>query len=235
MKDNYFVSGVIVAAGSGARMGHIQKPLIKLGNKTAFEHVFQAFCDSCVDEIVIVCRSKSDYLPLIPKDTSKPVIFAEGGDTRAFSVYNGVTSTAKKYDPEHIVCIHDSVRPFVTPDLIDRVVQGAKRTGAATASHIATDTMKYINIDAGINYTPDRNYLRSIQTPQAFRKDIYTLSFMNAQRTKLTSTDETSMAEHASYPVEYIDSDELNIKLTTPKDIKLAKAIFFLDSRGELD
>jgi 2-C-methyl-D-erythritol 4-phosphate cytidylyltransferase len=96
-----YVSGIIVAAGSGVRMnaglpaGTISKPLIKLGRKTVFEYVIEAFAASIVDEIIIVCSDKAVFLPLIRR-LQKPVCFAEGGKTRAISVYNGVSAFQKR-------------------------------------------------------------------------------------------------------------------------------------------
>ncbi|HOJ48830.1 MAG TPA: 2-C-methyl-D-erythritol 4-phosphate cytidylyltransferase [Bacillota bacterium] len=245
MKDNTdakvskrpFVSGIIVAAGSSVRMnaglpaGTISKPLIKLGRKTVFEYVIEAFAASSVDEIIVVCADKSAFLPLIPKELKKPVRFAEGGKTRAISVYNGV-SASKQGDG--LVCIHDCARPFVTSEMIDKVIDAAVQSGAATASHPVTDTIKYVNPEAKTIYTPERKYLVSVQTPQAFSKKIYTVSFALAQKQNMTATDETSMVENAGFQVTYVETPRTNIKLTTPEDIKTAKAILFLQERGEL-
>jgi 2-C-methyl-D-erythritol 4-phosphate cytidylyltransferase len=231
MTDDVFVSGIIVAAGSGTRMGRVAKPFIKLGDRTVLEYVLDAFLQSCVDEIIIVCADNSAFLPYIPANASKPIIFAEGGRTRTISVYNGVSQSKKG---EGIVCIHDCARPFVTADIINEVVNAAKESGAATASHPVKDTIKYVNPNANTVYTPERKFLLSIQTPQAFKKSVYSVSFMLAQKQKATNTDETALAENAGFSVAYVNTPETNIKLTTPEDIKIAKSILFLKSRGEL-
>lgn len=235
MKDKpsgkLFVSGIIVAAGSGIRMGTVAKPLIKLGKKTVFEYVLEAFLASSVDEIVIVCSDKSLFLPLIPANIQKPIKFAEGGKTRALSVYNGVSEANKG---EGLVCIHDCARPFITSEIINNVIDAAAVSGAATASNPVTDTIKYVNTEAKNIYTPERKYLFSIQTPQVFIKNIYTISFALAQKQGLKATDETSMAEKAGFTVTYVETPKTNIKLTNPDDIKTAKAILFLQERGEI-
>ena len=225
-----FVSGIIVAAGRGTRMGSISKPLIKLGKKTVFEHVLSAFFNSCVDEIIVVCNDKNAFLPYI-SEWKKPIIFAEGGRTRALSVYNGVAATKKESE---LVCIHDCARPFVTGEIIDKVVAEAAKIGAATASHAVTDTIKYVNKEANTYYIPERKYLFAVQTPQAFTKNIYTVSFALAQKQKLSATDETGMAENAGFTVGYVETPSINIKLTTPEDIKIAKALLFLKGRNEI-
>ncbi|HBR31638.1 MAG: 2-C-methyl-D-erythritol 4-phosphate cytidylyltransferase [Eubacteriales bacterium] len=232
INDNkLFVSGIIVAAGSGTRMGTVAKPLIKLGKKTVFEFVLAAFAASAVDEIIVVCNDKSAFLPLIPSDINKPVLFAEGGETRALSVYNGVSASNKK---NGLVCIHDCARPFVTPEIINNVIKAASESGVATASCTVTDTIKYVNGDTNTVYTPERKYLLSVQTPQALIKNIYTVSFALAKKQGLSLTDETTMAENAGFKVTYVESSKANIKLTTPEDIKTAKAILYLTERGDM-
>lgn len=223
------VGAVIVAAGSGTRMGNVSKPLIKLGDKTVFEHVLSAFsaCSS-VDEIVIVCRDKAPFEKLVKSE--KPVRFAEGGKTRFHSVSNGVD--ALKY--ADIVCIHDCARPFITPEEIEKLIGEAVKTGAATACTRVKDTVKYADPGEKCFYTPKRENLIAVQTPQVFKRDIYIASRAVAIRDSLYATDETSIAEHAGFAVSYAETSELNIKLTDINDVKIAKAICFLKEKGEL-
>lgn len=233
MKESkLFVSGIIVAAGSGTRMGTIAKPLIKLGKKTVFEYVLEAFLASVVDEIIIVCNDTASYQPFIPLKKQKTIRFAEGGKTRSLSVYNGVSKVTRT---DGLICIHDCARPFVTPEMIDNVVRNASESGAATASCSVTDTIKYVNNDTKTIYTPERKYLVSVQTPQVFIKNIYTVSYALAQSKGLTATDETTMVEHAGFQVTYVETPKTNIKLTTLEDIKIAKAILYLSEHGELN
>ena len=212
-------------------MGGVAKPLIKLGAKTVFEYVLEAFFASCVDEIVIVSSDKDAFIPYIPKSPVKPISFAEGGKTRMLSVYNGVAASSKG---DGIVCVHDCARPFVTARIIDKVIDAAIQSGAATASRPVTDTVKYVNNEAKTVYTPERKYLVSVQTPQAFKKRLYTIAFALAVKQGLSATDETSMLENAGVTVTYCETPGTNIKLTTPEDIKTAKAMLFLHSKGEL-
>ena len=53
------ICGIIVAAGSGRRMGGISKPLIKLVKKTLFEYVLEAFMQSAVSDITVVCSEEN--------------------------------------------------------------------------------------------------------------------------------------------------------------------------------
>ncbi len=227
--DKPFVSAIILAAGSGARMGGVSKPLIKLGNKTLLERVVETFSDcKSVGEIIVVTKDADVFAPLIK--TGKPFSFAEGGKSRADSAANGVKA-AKKAD---FVCIHDCARPFITVDEVEKLISEAIKTGASCACTRVTDTVKYISEEEKCLYTPKRDNLRAVQTPQIFKKDVYIVSRAKALKDGFVSTDDTSIAEHAGFTVSYVECSPLNMKLTTPDDIKIAKAINFLEERGNI-
>lgn len=229
MNKKPYVGVVIVAAGSGTRMGNVSKPLIRLGDKTVLEHVLSSFsvCPS-VDEIAIVCKDEFAFEGLVKSE--KPVKFVAGGKTRFESVSNGVDAL-KKAD---IICIHDCARPFITSEEIEKLIDAAIKTGAATACTKVKDTVKYVSYEEKCFYTPKRENLIAVQTPQVFKRDVYLASRAVALRDNLSATDETTIAEHAGFTVSYIETSELNIKLTDVNDIKIAKAIMFLKERGEL-
>ena len=210
-------------------MGGVSKPLIKLGSKTLLERVVETFSKcSCIDELVIVTKDKDTFAPIVKTD--KPLTFADGGKTRTESVTNGVMA-AKRAD---IVCIHDCARPFITVEDIEKLVEEAKKTGASCACTKVTDTIKYISEEEKCFYTPKRDNLKAVQTPQVFKKDIFIVSRAKAEKDGYTSTDDTSVAEHAGFVVSYVECSPLNIKLTTPEDVKIAKAINFLEEKGNI-
>ena len=218
------VSAVIVAAGSGKRMGGVSKPLIKLGKKTLFEYVLEAFEASCVSEVAVVCSAQNeDALKEIAQNAavSKPVFFVRGGDTRAESVFHGVRACGSN----GYVCVHDCARPFVTAEIIDSVVEGARRAGASTACAPVTDTIKFVDAERGVIYTPERKHLLSIQTPQCFKKEYYLPAYALAAADGSEFTDESALMEHAGHKVEYVACDPSNVKITTRSDLTTARAI----------
>lgn len=222
------VSAIIVAAGEGLRMGGVSKPLIKLGGKAVITLVAEAFseCES-VDEIVIVTKREEDYDGLLPKN--KKIIFAPGGESRLISISNGVSLSSGE-----IVCLHDCARPFVTPFIIEAVISAARSYGVASAFCGAKDTLRYRDEKEGCIYTPKRENMLAVQTPQAFRRDIYFALRAVSQKKLLPGLDEAGMAEEAGFRVEYVENSSLNIKLTDAGDVKVAKAIAFLWERGEI-
>lgn len=226
------VSGVIVAAGSGTRMGGISKPEILLDGVSLFARVLQAFDGSCVQEIIVVCGENRPRLEKIASGVhpAKPVRFCAGGKTRTSSVFNGVNACAE----EHLlICVHDCARPFVTPEIIDTVVAEARQSGAATACSSVTDTIKYVDTEHHAVYTPAREHLVALQTPQVFRRDFYQVAYAVAKGKGASYTDETAMLEAAGASVSYVQTDARNIKLTNRGDLTLARAILAVEKSQE--
>ncbi len=222
------VSAIIVAAGTGQRMGGVEKPLIKLGKSTVFSMVLDAFEKSeTVTDIVVVCRDSTRLAPIAEKYKQKKIIFAPGGKTRTESVLNGVLMAGDT----DIVCIHDCARPFITAENIDDVVNAVYETGASCACKAMTDTVKYTDENGSVQYTPKRDRLIAVQTPQVFRRDIYLVASAMGKKNKISATDDTTLAESAGFKVKYINIGDNNDKLTTAEDIKRAKARIFLEER----
>ena len=226
------VCGIIVAAGSGTRMGGVSKPEIKLNGKTLFERVLEAFLASPVDEIVVVGGENLPRLRLLAGRYSPavPLRFCEGGKTRSESVFAGVCQASPGVS---YACVHDCARPFVTSEIISAVIEGAKKTGAATACSPVTDTIKFVDTEHKTVYTPKRDHLLAIQTPQVFKKESYTVAYALATKQGGVFTDETSMLEAAGATVEYVQTDPRNIKLTTKEDILLARAMLLVEKAKE--
>lgn len=119
-----------------------------------------------IKEIVIVCREQdNDRINKIIElnGFSKVSKLVKGGDSRADSVRNGIgacSENAKYY------AIHDGARPLITVEEIERVVEAAFDTGAATLGTSVKDTIKVVDGFNNIESTPIRSQLRAVQTPQ---------------------------------------------------------------------
>lgn len=226
MKKEPFVSAIIVAAGSGTRMGGISKPELTLNGKALLCYVTEAFLQSSVDEIIIVCGTNRPRLEaLAPINPCKPIRFCNGGSTRTLSVFAGVNAADKRAD---YCCVHDCARPFLTKEIIEAVTEEAKKTGAATACTPVTDTIKYVDEEHSLLYTPERKHLLALQTPQVFRKDNYYAAYALASKSGSGFTDETAMLERAGFRVSYVPCPASNRKITTKEDLVLARALVML-------
>ncbi len=222
MLNDNFISAVIVSAGNSTRMGGINKQLIQIDGMPVIARSIYAFeYSKIIDEIVVVTReSDVELIKNLVNDYGfkKVSCVVAGGDTRQISVYNGVTNTSNKAD---IVAIHDGARPLVTNEIITATVNAAIEFGAAATGVRVKDTVKQINEFNEIIATPDRNYLRFIQTPQVFKKQLY-LEAVNSVENSSNFTDDCMLIEAYGRIVCFVDGDYENIKITTPEDVELA-------------
>lgn len=218
-------AAIIVAAGQSQRMGQA-KQWIDLQGIPVLGHALLAFEKSpCIGAIAVVVRVE-DMLrtqDLCSRLRLKKVTaITAGGDTRQQSVAAGLKALPAECS---LVAIHDGARPFVTPDRIERVAACAALTGAAAAAVRVKDTIKKAGVDGIVLETPDRSGLWSVQTPQIFNRTLYRKAVNQALRDGKEYTDDCQLMEAAGYPVHLCEGDYQNIKITTPEDIVLARAL----------
>ncbi len=229
--EKKYVSAVIVSAGNSTRMGGINKQFLEIREIPVLVHTLSVFDKAdCIDEIVVVTRERDieDVKSLIVSyDLKKVSKVVKGGETRQISVLNGVNSTSDKTD---IVAIHDGARPLVTEKVINDTLEQALLFGAAATGVKVKDTVKQVNDNNDIVSTPDRAYLRFIQTPQIFDKSLY-LDAVNTVENSKDFTDDCMLIEAYGKTVRFVDGDYENIKITTPEDVELAEG--YLKRRGE--
>ena len=165
---------------------------------------------------------------LLAKNTPrKPIRFAIGGACRAESAKNGFTACMDRCD---FVAIHDAARCLIVPEMIDKVVEKAHKSGAATAVCGISDTVKSVDENGRITATIPRENLLRAQTPQVFSKAIYKQAFERCQDLSII-TDDNMMVEAIGEKISTVDLGASNIKITTRDDLTLAKSI--LTERGE--
>ena len=222
-KENKIVSAVIVSAGNSTRMGGINKQFLELDGAPVIVNTISMFqCCHMIDEIVIVTRESDidEIAKLVEKyDFYKVNNIVSGGETRQLSVYNGVVNTMKNAD---IVAVHDGARPLVTVKVIEETIKAAAEFGAVATGVKVKDTVKIVDENDNIIDTPDRTYLRFIQTPQVFDKKLY-LDAVNTVKNSKDFTDDCKLIEAYGKTVKFVDGDYENIKITTPEDIELAE------------
>jgi len=215
---------VIPASGSGVRFGSgIPKQFHKFGNREILFHTLDKFL-SCNKVNSVFLSLHPDYLrkkSFLEKlsASAKPLIVSRGGATRQESVYRSLCKIKCKSTDR--IIIHDAVRPFVSRDLIDRLISASKREDCVIPGLELHDTIKRIDSKGYVLNTIDRGTLRSVQTPQVFRYDKLMKAFELAFRGNYTCTDEASLMEKAGFKVKIIGGETSNIKITTRKDIKI--------------
>ena len=229
-KENRFVSVVVVSEGNSTRMGGVNKQFLEINGIPVLIHTLMVFENmDAIDEIVVVTRESDieDVKFLVEKyGINKVSKVVNGGETRQLSVLSGVSSVSETTD---FVAIHDGARPLVTEKVISDTLNQAFACGAAATGVKVKDTVKQVNDDNDIIATPDRNYLRFIQTPQIFDKALY-LDAVNTVENSKDFTDDCMLVEAYGKTVKFVDGDYENIKITTPEDVELAEN--YLRRRG---
>jgi len=160
---------------------------------------------------------------------SKKIELVVGGEHRQQSVQSALNAIRAAADD--IVLVHDAVRPFVTPEIIEEVIDGAKKYGAAIAGLPAVDTVKQVertSEGALIKATIPRVGIVMAQTPQGFRYDVLKKAFDEASADGFVGTDESSLVERFGHEVAVVMGSPRNIKITAPGDMELAE--FYLNT-----
>jgi len=223
---------IIVAAGKGLRMKcPTPKQYIDLEGVPLVSRTIKAF-DGCasIDKIILVvpagdigfCIEKI----INPSGIRKQVIPVAGGPERQDSVYKGILSIDNN---KSVVVIHDGVRPFVNPSVIEECIREASLHGACILGLPASDTLKLADGSGYIDRTIERDSIWLAQTPQAFHYDLIKKAHETARRECFTGTDDALLVERLGEKVRMIRGSAYNIKITTPDDLAFARAMLQTD------
>jgi 2-C-methyl-D-erythritol 4-phosphate cytidylyltransferase / 2-C-methyl-D-erythritol 2,4-cyclodiphosphate synthase len=218
------VAAVVVAAGQSLRAGgEVPKVFRRIGGHTLLEHALAAFVRASKIALVQPVVRKDD-LQLARTLIGNMEILApvSGGTTRQASVRAGLEAL-QPHAPD-IVLVHDAARPFTSANLIARAIEAAEQTGAAIPALSVTDTVKRVDTTGTIEMTLDRNAIRLVQTPQAFRFPALLEAHRRAAlQGREDFTDDAALAEWAGMKVTVFEGEPGNIKLTTPEDFLRAE------------
>lgn len=226
---------IITAAGWGIRMaGDRPKQFLLLDDRPILAFTLSHFQDCpSIDAIILVVPEKEiEYCRreiVEPYDLKKVIKIIKGGKRRQDSVRLGLEASEGIYQ---IVVIHDGVRPFINPELIERAVTGTKKHRAVITALPAKETIKEVDKEGFVIRTHNRENIWLVQTPQAF----YFKDIMDAhQRAKKEGwndiTDDALLMERIRMRVKVIQGSEQNIKITTPYDLELARYIMKTQSK----
>ena len=219
-----YCAAVIVAAGSSSRMGGTNKILTVLEKLPVICRTVDAF-DRCslIDEIIVV--TQKDLMEKVSRYLAaygKMRMVVAGGETRTDSVMAGLAAVS---DKAQLVAVHDGARPLVTDEVIRAAVVKARKFAAAAPAVRVKDTIK-VSTDGTVDATPDRSTLYAVQTPQCFRRALYTqaLAAVTGEKASLV-TDDCSLFELAGLPVRLTEGDYANYKITTKEDLQKEKTM----------
>jgi len=216
------VVAIIPAAGKSTRFGHRDKLLANLIDKPVIVHTIQALgATALVQEIVLVVnREWQDlYTEIVERScVGLAVKVTTGGETRQASVHRGLRVVGNDGD---LVLIHDGARPLVTSNCIERVVNAARKYGAASAGIHPCDIVKLDDGNGFVTATVSRDRAWLAQTPQAFRIEVLKRAHEAALQASFEAEDDAALVERMGCRVKIVSGDERNMKLTTPYDLQI--------------
>ena len=220
MPTNY---GLIVAAGQGNRYGGY-KQFVPLAGEPVLIHSVRAF-ERCpmISGIVIVGPPRRMALVrrlLRDNGTRKLIGIVRGGETRAESVEAGLALLPAR----GFVAVHDAARPIIHSGLLSKGLRVCRGAGAATYGHPVTDTLKRTE-GRDIVATVDRSPLVAVQTPQFFSIELLRRAHAAARKARFDATDDCELVERLGVRPVWIPGPRTNIKLTTPDDLIVMRAL----------
>lgn len=218
---------VIPAAGSGKRLGSkVPKPFIELCGKPILHYTLRTFAQvDGLKEVVIATAPEFRGMAqtIMQEALPEEVIsrWVAGGKERQFSIYNAL----KEVGDVDLVAVHDAVRPFVAPAIIQQCITEADEAGGAIVAVPAKDTIKRTGADLEIVETPDRSRLWQSQTPQIFRKKLLVEAYEEAIKKEFVGTDDASLVEPLGATIKLVEGNRTNFKITYPFDLEVAELL----------
>lgn len=221
-------TAIVLAAGQGKRMhSAVQKQFLEIQGRPVLYYSLKCFQESpLIRDIILVVGE--EMIPYCKKEIvekygfSKVARVTAGGKERYDSVYNGLLACE---DTDYVL-IHDGARPFITGEILERGLSGARATGACVVGMPSKDTVKLAD-DAGfVAQTPDRKTVWTIQTPQIFSYPLIKAAHESIRKKDMAViTDDAMVVEQeTNVKIRLAEGSYQNIKITTPEDLAVAES-----------
>lgn len=231
IKQKYLI---VTAGGTGTRMGaSVPKQFLMLGGVPVLQLTISKFVNS-VPGLKVITVLPENYIELwkslcYDNNFTVPQTIVRGGLTRFHSVKNALA----KVPDGALVAVQDGVRPFVSSALLETLFREAEACPGVVPAIPCVDTLRPISRSEDgqglvrLDDAPvDRSRVFAVQTPQIFQSEVIKEAYGQVFDTAFT--DDASVVEKAGFPVKYIEGERLNIKLTTPEDMRLAEVVYGL-------
>ena len=214
------VAGVIVAAGSGERLGADRpKAMIEVAGRPLWRWAVDAMREGGCERIIVV--TPPEWVAVVAAADPDAMV-VPGGDSRQESVGLGLAALAA--EPPQYVLVHDAARGLTPAAVVGRVVASVRDGNVAVTPVVpVADTIRQFSDDT--SHLLDRHKLCAVQTPQGFVFDVLTRAHAKATAKGLVATDDVTLAERAGQPVTLVDGDPLAFKITTRTDLALAQLL----------
>jgi 2-C-methyl-D-erythritol 4-phosphate cytidylyltransferase len=220
------VSAIIVAAGSGKRLGSpLAKAFVPLAGHPLLFYALRTLSEvASIAEVVLTVPAgmkKAARSVVNESGLEIPVKITEGGKERQDSVRIALALTSAE---SALAIVHDAARPFAPASLFYRCIERAAANGAAIAAIPVVDTLKRV-ADGRIAATVSRTDLWQAQTPQAFARKLLIRAHEEAMSGRIAATDDADLVARLGHHAEVIEGSPANLKITTSEDLMMAEAL----------
>lgn len=223
---------IVTAGGTGTRMGADKpKQFLTLGGKPILRRTIEVFLEACPSAAIVTVLPRESVAQwkeyCVTSGFTAPQMIVEGGFTRFHSVKNALS----RIPDGAIVMVHDGVRPFVSAELVRRMLERMENEEALIPVIPSTDTLRLLSKDGNGVLTAtgrmlDRSEVYCVQTPQIFRSELLKASYSEPYDPSFT--DDGSVVSRHGGKLSFIEGERWNIKITTPEDLRLARALVSL-------
>lgn len=222
---------VIFAGGTGSRMNSKTKPkqFLLMHGKPIIIYTLEKFDEHPdIDAIVVVCLR--DWIEALKKyvekfSLSKVVSIVPGGGSGQESIRNGIFEASRLFPDDSTVIVHDGVRPLIDESTITDCIRCVKQHGSAVTVVPATETV--VQSESGrITGIIDRHHCQLARAPQCFvLGDLKKAHQRALDENRLDFIDSASMMSYYGHDLYKVDGSTANIKITTPADYYIMRAI----------
>lgn len=222
------VAALVLAAGRGERLGApVPKAFLPLAGRPLVVRALEALAARPEVECIVPVLPELEIARFraLARDYAGAEKVAEpvaGGAERQDSMRSGLAALPPGIE---LVAVHDAARPLVRPGDVGRVIAAAARTGAALLAVPVRDTLKRVR-DGRVEETLSRAACWAAQTPQVFRLALLREALAKAEAEGFLGTDDAQLVERLGAPVEVVEGDASNLKITWPEDVALAEALW---------
>ncbi|HYC54468.1 MAG TPA: 2-C-methyl-D-erythritol 4-phosphate cytidylyltransferase [Candidatus Binatia bacterium] len=220
------VALVVPAAGSGERLGlPLPKALADLAGAPLVRRTLErlAITKAFSETVVLVPAAHlsafEQALAGLPAGLGT-VLVRPGGSSRQASVWAGLEAIGPACD---LICVHDAARPLIEPATVIKVMDEARRHGAATAASRPADSVR-IDVAEGTKAL-DRRRLWLVETPQVFEASVLRRAHEHARAGGVEGTDDASLVEALGLEIRIVASQGCNLKVTNRADLIAAREL----------
>ena len=210
----------------------VPKPFIEIDGRLVLAHTLKIFQDYAkIDGIYLASnpdfREKTaDIVKYFGFTKVRKIV--DGGASAQDSIYNGLKAVAADCHPETIVLLHDGVRPYIDPELIDRNIHCVEQHGNAVTFTPCVETLVISKNGESITDIPYRRESFAAQAPQSFRLGDILAAHEEVRATQngyKDLVDQATICWKLGIPIHLVPGNRGNIKITTSEDVYTLRAL----------